>query len=347
MRGMTFQASAESRSASKPGSASTHRRGFFRLRISLICASLLAVAGALAAAQGPAEIPPPGFRPLPASVVARLARPLAIPAAMPESLDWRDAGIITPPRNQQHCGACWAFAAIGCMEAMSVLSGASPSLDLSEQFLISCDVLPNPEYANFRNEGCCGGGVTVFEFLKFHPAIRENLFQYGDGDYDGDGPRSCDPDPNWNTVPCPAELPEHSGWRIATWEMLPASGDPPVASIGQMKAALQQGPVWLGYYIYEDFVSYWSSGDPSVPYQHVSGDLVGGHAVMAIGYNDVQGYWIVKNSWGNGGPFGDGTFHIAYVSQCSFGINATRITVAGGDVPVEKQTLGGVKALFR
>jgi C1A family cysteine protease len=43
----------------------------------------------------------------------------------------------------------------------------------------------------------------------------------------------------------------------------------------------------------------------------VSGALAGGHCVTLIGYDDAQGCWIGKNSWGTG--WGEaGFFKIAY-----------------------------------
>ena len=40
--------------------------------------------------------------------------------------------------------------------------------------------------------------------------------------------------------------------------------------------------------------------------------LEGGHAVLLIGWDDWKQAFLCKNSWGNGGPNGDGTFWIAY-----------------------------------
>jgi hypothetical protein len=44
--------------------------------------------------------------------------------------------------------------------------------------------------------------------------------------------------------------------------------------------------------VYADFILY-SSGI----YKHKTGELLGGHAISIVGYNDVDRYWIIRNSW--------------------------------------------------
>ena len=37
------------------------------------------------------------------------------------------------------------------------------------------------------------------------------------------------------------------------------------------------------------------------------------HAVVIVGYDDTEGYWFVRNSWGAGwGPDNDGHFKVAH-----------------------------------
>jgi len=300
-----------------------------------------------ATAAGPAELPPLGFQPLPREVAIGLEQPVGGGSgfrALPGALDWRDAGIITPPKAQLDCGGCWAFAGIACLEAMSVSAGADPGLDLSEQFPLSCDTQFRPMYG-VGNEGCCGGTVTVFEFLKEYDAIPEPAFPYDNGDYDGSGPRDCAASPTWNTIPCPSPHPPSSVWRVQSWSLIAPQ---PVPGTEQITAALQDGPVWLGFYVYEDFIDYWFfNPDPAIPYRHTSGTNLGGHAVLAIGYNDIGHYWIVKNSWGTTGPFGDGTFRVDYSDNCDFGLNAAKITVEEQETPARTASLGNIRALFR
>jgi C1A family cysteine protease len=66
------------------------------------------------------------------------------------------------------------------------------------------------------------------------------------------------------------------------------------------------GAVDACFIVYQDFYSYRSG-----VYRHVTGDVAGGHCVALIGWDDAQGCWIGKNSWGPG--WGDGGFFkIAY-----------------------------------
>ena len=58
-------------------------------------------------------------------------------AYFPPYFDWRDSAGVTPARNQKNCGSCWAFGALGALEAMAKIYGGT-ELDLSEQQILSC-----------------------------------------------------------------------------------------------------------------------------------------------------------------------------------------------------------------
>jgi uncharacterized repeat protein (TIGR02543 family) len=80
--------------------------------------------------------------------------------------------------------------------------------------------------------------------------------------------------------------------------------------INEMKQQLaESGPFEATMAVYVDFY-YYTSG----VYEYSYGRLVGFHAVTVVGYDDEEGYWIAKNSWGT--DWGDaGWFRIAY-GQC-------------------------------
>jgi C1A family cysteine protease len=68
-----------------------------------------------------------------------------------------------------------------------------------------------------------------------------------------------------------------------------------------LKGCLASGyPFVFGFKVYESFESQLvaQTGHASLP---ASGDqLIGGHAVMAVGYDDSQQWFTVRNSWGEG-----------------------------------------------
>jgi len=87
--------------------------------------------------------------------------------------------------------------------------------------------------------------------------------------------------------------------------------------LNQLKGCLASGyPFVFGFTVYESFESQQvaQTGNASMPLPKET--VVGGHAVMAVGYDDSQNWFIVRNSWGDGwGMKGYFTLPYAYLLE--------------------------------
>jgi C1A family cysteine protease len=87
----------------------------------------------------------------------------------------------------------------------------------------------------------------------------------------------------------------------------------------QIQGALATGiPVVFGFSVYESFESQAVASTGIVPLPQRSERLLGGHAVLAVGYDDTSQRFIVRNSWGAGwGQAGYCTMPYAYLTDRS------------------------------
>ncbi|HEY1349272.1 MAG TPA: C1 family peptidase [Ktedonobacteraceae bacterium] len=221
------------------------------------------------------------------------------PRTYPATFDWRSEqgqSYTTLVRDQGDCGSCVAFATVASIEAMARIEDRNPNLmiDLSEAQLFYCIA---------ANEGCtCDSGWSIAaacEAVQKIGLICEESYPYVAGNQS----QPCPPGAlNWQQQP---------NVQIVSWHS--------IQSISEMKMwVAAHGPLTVGFSVYEDFISY-ASGI----YHHVHGNLLGGHAVSIVGYDDTQRCWICKNSWGSG--WGEqGFFRIAY-GQCGIDAEAWAI----------------------
>ncbi|KAK8319189.1 hypothetical protein V6Z12_A13G225200 [Gossypium hirsutum] len=91
---------------------------------------------------------------------------------LPESKDWREAGIVSPVKEQGSCGSCWTFSTTGALEA-AYHQAFGKGISLSEQQLVDCA-------GAFNNFGCHGGLPSqAFEYIKYNGGLdTEEAYPY-------------------------------------------------------------------------------------------------------------------------------------------------------------------------
>jgi C1A family cysteine protease len=195
----------------------------------------------------------------------------------PAAFDLRDVGGVnydTSVKDQGGCGSCVAFGAAATMENVYRFTRRTTTpIDLSEAQLFYC-------YA--RNEGRnCSNGWWPDRALtnaRDSGVTFEDYYPYTAGD------QNCS---NLN-----ADWPNRLA-KVTAFENISGNA-------AKMKESISgYGSVTACLNVYKDFFSYRSG-----VYRHVTGDLAGGHCVVLIGYDDIAGCWIGRNSWGPG--WGDG-----------------------------------------
>lgn len=242
---------------------------------------------------------------------------------LPAHVDWREKGVIGEVKNQGHCGSCWTFSAVGCLEAhLAIKYDSWRAPRLSEQQLVEC------AYA-FDNHGCEGGLPShAFEYVRNAGGLSTE-FSYP---YKGtDGNCSFNKSASSETRPF---LPRSNGIGV---EVPGGAVNITQGDEATLKYYLAtRGPVSVAYQVASDFRHYASGVYTSTVCENGPKDV--NHAVLAVGYgtDPVSGleYWTIKNSWDY--TFGmEGFFKIEAmknmcgISNCNsfpdlYGINSDR-----------------------
>jgi C1A family cysteine protease len=83
-------------------------------------------------------------------------------------------------------------------------------------------------------------------------------------------------------------------------------------TLSQLKGCLASGyPFVFGFAVYESFESQQVANSGHVPMPKAGEKNLGGHAVMAVGYEEARQWFIVRNSWGRRWGM-DGYFTMPY-----------------------------------
>jgi len=208
--------------------------------------------------------------------------------AVPDTFDWRTKGVVTPVKNQQACGSCFAFSSTGNIESLWAIAG-NKLITLSEQEIVDCSTACSniPPYGNVCNQGCDGG----FQWNAFFDIISwKGLETEAEYPYLGFPGGSCGRKSTGVFAP------------ISNYTCLSTPAGP--ADEVQMQAYIyKNGPVSIA--LNAALLMTYSSGviDPWFPNFYCDPDSLD-HALLIVGWGNAENwvgetipYWTVKNSW--------------------------------------------------
>ena len=100
-------------------------------------------------------------------------------------------------------------------------------------------------------------------------------------------------------------------------------------NLSQMKGCLASGyPFVIGFTVYESFESEEAARTGVIPMPMQREHVLGGHAVMAVGYDDKLSRFRMRNSWGNDwGTNGYFTMPYAYLLDANLSDDFWKITL--------------------
>lgn len=213
----------------------------------------------------------------------------------PGKFDWRTNGGVTPIKTQGSCGSCWAFSALAAIES-KILIDEDKLVDLSEQHMISCSPA-----------GSCGGGWPdmALDYVRDIGVPDEACYPYCGRT------TQCETCDNWDSI----------AWQIEDHVYVSPTTD-------SFKFAIQEyGPISVVITVPEDWF-YYRSGLYEPTYEGGLGWA--NHAVLLTGWDDSEGCWFVKNSWGpNWGENGYARVRYGVIEQYNYAYAVTGIVEHG------------------
>lgn len=193
-----------------------------------------------------------------------------IPATLPSAVDLRS--MCSPVEDQGQLGSCTGNALAGALEFLEIKDKA-PFVDVSRLFIYYNErVLENTVESD--------SGAMIRDGIKTlakEGVCSEKCWPYDISKFTVKPPESC--------------YTEAATHQITSYQR--------IQTVDEMRACLAEGyPFIFGFSVYESFESPEVAQTGIAPMPKPDENLLGGHAVVAVGYDDSQKRFIVRNSWG-------------------------------------------------
>ncbi|MDD0858602.1 C1 family peptidase [Arthrobacter alpinus] len=218
----------------------------------------------------------------------QFAAPVAVQASLPPSVDLRPA--CPPVYDQGQLGSCTGNGIAGVLQFMAMKEGQADTSTPSRLFI-------------YYNERVIEGTVDSDSGAQIRDGIK-SVASIG----------ACDETLWPYTITKFAKKPLAKCYTAAKNNRA-ISYSRVSQSLSTMKGALASGfPVVFGFTVYDSFESADVARTGVVPMPATSESVLGGHCVVAVGYDDASQSFTIRNSWGTGwGMAGYATMPYGYL----------------------------------
>lgn len=226
-------------------------------------------------------------------------------AQLPESVDLRP--LCSPVENQGHVGSCTANAAVGAMEYLKrdqlnrKILCIKVARDLSRLF-----VYWNTRALEGTTDIDFGASIrSSIKALANHGACYERTWPYKESDWDKKPTEEC--------------YKEGAKFKVVSYYRIESIDE-------ALNALAQKLPISFGAMLYESFNDTERTGVVKIP--DPGERVIGGHAMLIVGYDQKKEGFIVRNSWGT--SWGDAGHCRLPWAYCTFGARVDDFWVLKG-----------------